>query len=113
RAYLSSADWMPRNFERRVEVMFPVEAPELRRRIIDEIIPTYLQDNVRARVLMPDGSYVRATAWHEEPEHRAQIDLRLAAGGVPSRAPAAATASASGQVSVDGEAKTKPAAKTK
>ncbi len=80
--YLSSADWMPRNFERRVEVMFPVEAPELKRRICDEIIPVYLRDNCRARVLMPDGSYVRAAAWHDEPEHRAQRELLAVSSGI-------------------------------
>ena len=80
--YLSSADWMPRNFERRVEVMFPIEAPELKRRICDEIIPVYLRDNCRARVLMPDGSYVRAAAWHDEPEHRAQRELLAASSGI-------------------------------
>jgi polyphosphate kinase len=73
--YLSSADWMPRNFERRVEAMFPIEAPDLRERIRSEILPAYLHDNSKARVLMPDGSYVRATAWHDEPEYRAQRDL--------------------------------------
>ncbi len=57
RVYLSSADWMPRNFVRRVEVMFPVEADEPRRRILDEIIPCYLADNARARVLDSEGSY--------------------------------------------------------
>ncbi len=80
--YLSSADWMPRNFERRVEVMFPVEAPELKRRVCDEIVPVYLRDNCRARVLMPDGSYVRAAAWHDEPEHRAQRELLAASSGI-------------------------------
>lgn len=80
--YLSSADWMPRNFERRVEVMFPIEAPELKRKICEEIIPVYLRDNCRARVLMPDGSYVRAAAWHDEPEHRAQRELLAASSGI-------------------------------
>jgi polyphosphate kinase len=72
--FLSSADWMPRNFERRVEVMFPVEAEDLRRRIVDEIIPTYLKDNRRARILQPDGTYVRAKAGDEAP-HRSQVEL--------------------------------------
>jgi polyphosphate kinase len=58
--YLSSADWMPRNFDRRVEVMFPVEAEDLRWRIVEEIIPAYLADNCRARLLLADGSYARA-----------------------------------------------------
>jgi polyphosphate kinase len=72
--FLSSADWMPRNFERRVEVMFPVEAEDLLRRIVDEIVPTYLKDNRRTRVLQADGTYVRATAEDEAP-HRSQIEL--------------------------------------
>ena len=55
--YLASADWMPRNFYRRVEVMFPVESPELKERILHEIIPAYLLDNVKARALQSDGSY--------------------------------------------------------
>ena len=50
---------MPRNFYRRVEVMFPIEAPELKQRILNEIIPTYLRDNTRARMLQTDGSYTR------------------------------------------------------
>jgi polyphosphate kinase len=57
RVFLASADWMPRNFVRRVEVMFPVEAEEPRRRILEEILPCYLADNVRSRRLESDGSY--------------------------------------------------------
>ncbi|MDC0935633.1 polyphosphate kinase 1 [Pirellulales bacterium] len=87
--FLSSADWMPRNFERRVEVMFPIEATEPRKRLIDEIIPIYLRDNCRARVLMPDGSYVRAAAWHNEPAHRAQRDLLPSASNLGPHRPAA------------------------
>ena len=56
--YLASADWMPRNFYRRVEVMFPIESPELKERILHEIMPAYLRDNVKARILQPDGTYV-------------------------------------------------------
>ena len=73
--FLSSADWMPRNFNRRVEVMFPIEAPELRQRICDVLLPTYLRDNTRARILMPDGTYVRAAAWQGGEEFRAQSEL--------------------------------------
>jgi polyphosphate kinase len=58
--YLSSADWMPRNLYERVEVMFPVKDPLLRARIRHEILNAYLTDNVKARVLRKDGSYVRA-----------------------------------------------------
>jgi polyphosphate kinase len=57
--YLSSADWMPRNLYRRIEVLYPVEAPELRRRILEEILETELKDNLKARRLRSDGSYVR------------------------------------------------------
>ncbi|HYO26419.1 MAG TPA: hypothetical protein VEQ85_15870, partial [Lacipirellulaceae bacterium] len=98
-------DWMPRNFERRVEVMFPVEAPELRRRICEEIIPTYLRDNCRARVLMPDGTYVRAAAWHDEPEHRAQRDLLPGTTGTPKIAGTATPMSPPGPDSSDGTSK--------
>jgi polyphosphate kinase len=73
--FLSSADWMPRNFERRVEVMFPVESPPLKQRIVDEIIPTYLQDNTRARILQPDGTYVRAQRGVTEAVRRSQLEL--------------------------------------
>ena len=58
--YLGSADLMPRNLNRRVELLFPVEDEELMRRIRDEILAEYLVDNVKARRMMPDGSYKRA-----------------------------------------------------
>jgi polyphosphate kinase len=73
--FLSSADWMPRNFDRRVEVMFPVEAEDLRWRIVEEILPAYLQDNRRTRVLMADGNYVRVEARDGEPPYRSQMEL--------------------------------------
>jgi polyphosphate kinase len=57
--YLSSADWMPRNFQRRVEVMFPIEDEGLRDRVFDEILGIALCDNVKARALNADGSYTR------------------------------------------------------
>jgi polyphosphate kinase len=56
--FLSSSDWMPRNFHRRVEVMFPVEDPKLRARLMDEVIGSYLRDTVKARRLTVDGRYV-------------------------------------------------------
>jgi polyphosphate kinase len=56
--FISSADWMPRNLERRVELLVPVEDGQCRARLID-ILGTYFQDNVKARRLMPDGSYAR------------------------------------------------------
>ena len=56
--WLSSADWMPRNFFRRVEVSFPVQEPELARQVVDAI-DTMLTDNVQACRLNADGSYER------------------------------------------------------
>src|SRR4051812_20130757 len=57
--YLSSADWMPRNFQRRIEVMFPVDDEGLRDRVIDEILAIALKDNVKARRLPSGRRYVR------------------------------------------------------
>jgi polyphosphate kinase len=84
RIYLSSADWMPRNFERRVEVMFPIEAPKLRQRITEEIIPAYLHDNSRARLLAPEGTYSRNPLPPGGALRRAQYDLL----GLPATRPA-------------------------
>ncbi len=70
--FLSSADWMPRNFMRRVEVMFPLESADLRQHILEEIVPAYLHDNVRARILQADGHYVRAPQSADQPHLRAQ-----------------------------------------
>jgi polyphosphate kinase len=56
RVYLSSADWMTRNMERRVEIMFPVEVESLKKRV-KEILSVQLQDNVKARVLDSQGIY--------------------------------------------------------
>jgi polyphosphate kinase len=56
--YLSSADWMPRNLDHRVELMFPVEDPAHRKYIMD-VLDLQLRDNVKARVLGPDGRYRR------------------------------------------------------
>jgi polyphosphate kinase len=55
--YLGSADWMPRNLYERVEVLFPLKDPALRERISKEILPAYLSDNKKARVLASDGQY--------------------------------------------------------
>jgi polyphosphate kinase len=58
--YLGSADWMPRNLYERVEVLFPLKDELLRERVRHEILETYLADNVKARILQKDGSYMRA-----------------------------------------------------
>ncbi len=58
--YCGSADWMPRNLVERCEVVFPVTQPDLQKRLRDEILAAYLADNTKARLLQPDGEYVRA-----------------------------------------------------
>ena len=59
--YLGSADLMPRNLNRRVEVLFPIEDRRLVRHLRDRVIEIYLADNVKARIMQADGSYVRKT----------------------------------------------------
>jgi len=58
--YCGSADWMPRNLVERCEVVFPVTQPDLVKRLREEILNAYLADNTKARLLSPDGEYVRA-----------------------------------------------------
>ena len=55
--FLGSADWMPRNLYERVEVVFPVKDELLRKRLVEEILPSYLADTRKARVLGPAGQY--------------------------------------------------------
>ena len=56
RVFISSADWMPRNLDRRIELLIPIEHPGSKRRLI-RILDTYFRDNVKARRLLPDGTY--------------------------------------------------------
>lgn len=57
--YCGSADWMPRNLMRRVEILFPVDRPELKEKLL-HILESQLKDNVKASLLQPDGSYDKA-----------------------------------------------------
>jgi len=57
--FCGSADWMTRNLYERCEVVFPVEDQKLAKRLREEILLSYLKDNVKARMLRPDGEYVR------------------------------------------------------
>lgn len=59
--YVTSGDWMPRNFYRRVELTFPIRSAPLQQRIVDEIIATALADDVKGWELGPDGVYRRRT----------------------------------------------------
>jgi polyphosphate kinase len=58
--YLGSADWMPRNLFERCEVVFPVKDKAAKERIRDEILPAYLADTAKARLMQEDGSYIRS-----------------------------------------------------
>lgn len=73
--YVSSADWMPRNLYRRVELAFPIEEESLRRRALEETLLRYLDDNTQAWNLQSDGTYVRVKA-------RANQRLRIAQTGL-------------------------------
>jgi polyphosphate kinase len=72
--YLASADWMPRNLDRRVELLFPVEAPDCRLRVL-AALDAMFQDNVKARRLMPDGTYKRRRPGKGEEPFRVQAHL--------------------------------------
>ena len=72
RIYGSSADWMDRNLFNRVEACFPIEDPALKKRIYQQGLLTYLQDNQQAWLLQGDGTWLRATPAEGETEHNAQ-----------------------------------------
>ena len=72
--YLSSADWMPRNLDRRIELLFPVSSPENRKKVLDTLDAMFL-DNVKGRRLQPDGTYRRRRSTRGEEPFRAQVHL--------------------------------------
>ena len=74
RVFISSADWMPRNLDRRVELLVPVEDPEGRQRLISAL-DTYFLDTTKARQLRADGSYDRVKATGKRRGFRAQEQL--------------------------------------
>lgn len=78
--YLGSADWMPRNLYERVEVLYPVKDPQLRERIVSEILAAYLADTRKARILGADGTYFRPRASRNGHSFCAQDHLMHLAG---------------------------------
>lgn len=64
--FIASADWMSRNFFRRIEICTPVENPAIKQRIMREALTLALADNRKAWLMQPDGSYIRATAQEGE-----------------------------------------------
>ncbi len=67
--YMGSADWMPRNLEKRVEILFPVETPEMRAELKGYLL-LQLRDNKKARILQPDGSYKKQDLTDVPPERQ-------------------------------------------
>ncbi len=81
--YLASADWMDRNLHRRIEVMFPIEDPVLKQRVID-ILRICMADNVKARELQFDGTWKKVEPIPGMPVIRSQqyfLDMGLAEDG--------------------------------
>jgi polyphosphate kinase len=79
---LSSADWMPRNFQRRIEVMVPVEDRAIRARMLDEVLGFGMRDNVKARVLETDGTHSRVPVQGGAESFQSQLRLIEAARAV-------------------------------
>ncbi|HVJ09334.1 MAG TPA: polyphosphate kinase 1 [Acidisarcina sp.] len=78
--YCGSADWMPRNFFERCEVVFPVKDPLLKARLRHEILAAYLADTEKSRLMQPDGSYIRARDGAAHPFNVQEFLMRLAEG---------------------------------
>jgi polyphosphate kinase len=70
--YIGSADWMDRNLSRRVEVVFPIEQPDLKARLIDEILGISLRDTAKCRELNVEGHYTRVQPPADQPPMRSQ-----------------------------------------
>ena len=85
--YLGSADLMPRNLNFRVETVFPVRSQSILRHLRDDVLETYLSDNMRARVLQPHGGYARAIPLQGEKPVDSQATLIERAGKAETRRP--------------------------
>jgi polyphosphate kinase len=70
--YAGSADWMPRNFFRRIEVLYPIEDPDLRNWVSSELFPIELADTENARELQSNGAYVKPRKKIGQPPFAAQ-----------------------------------------
>ena len=86
--YIASADWMQRNFQRRVEVMVPIEEPLLKARLIEEILGTEMRDTVKAKQMRADGSFTRVLAADGDDQVRAQHEFLTRARDAAARADA-------------------------
>jgi polyphosphate kinase len=70
--FISSADWMPRNLDRRIELMTPIFDKEIDERLL-EILNVQLKDNVKARELQPNGEYIKVLREPNQPEINSQL----------------------------------------
>ena len=86
--YLASADWMTRNLDKRIELLFPVESPEARQRVVLALDAAF-QDNVKGRRLQADGTYKRRRPGKGEEPFRMQLHLYREAQRALQRARAA------------------------
>jgi len=100
--YLSSADWMPRNLDRRIELLFPIEADDARRKVLDGLDAMFL-DNVKSRWLQADGTYRRRKPAKGDEAFRAQVHLYREAERAFDKAHAAAPLTLEPVRSADGE----------
>ncbi|HEV7866496.1 MAG TPA: polyphosphate kinase 1 [Chthoniobacteraceae bacterium] len=99
--FVGSADWMPRNFFRRIEVLFPIEDPTLRDRVINQILMTLLSDTARASVLGSDGAYTLLGGAKESERRNSQSEfMALALGGSKPRKKAKAARARFPRISV-------------
>ena len=73
--FVGSADWMPRNFFKRIETVFPVEDGNLHDRLVNEVLELSLTDNVKVRKMKPDGNYERSTLEEGTSKHRSQAEF--------------------------------------
>ena len=89
--YVGSADWMDRNLSRRVEVVFPIEQPDLKQRVID-LLRLTLADTAKARELLPNGTYRRVAAPDGQPPVRSQMRFLEQANDPPPAPPTAPVA---------------------
>jgi polyphosphate kinase len=73
--YMGSADLMPRNLNERVEVLYPIEDPEMIRSVRDDILQTYFLDNTKTRLMLPDGAYRKLGRQDGQPPVNVQESL--------------------------------------
>jgi polyphosphate kinase len=81
--FTGSADWMPRNLDRRVEVLAPVHDPELRVYLRNEFLEAYLRDNVKARLLFDDGTFHRVERGPGDEEFNSQTSFQNMSNVIP------------------------------